>query len=214
MNKFQRILYERGVATVNGSGLYRASNPWYHEKTIKLFIQEGVSETERVDVLRGSIKSLQQSDLSFRIINFGVNPASSNNIENATNSKGFVDVAKLGGILVSEPYRDPEKGEGYIPHADILIIRNPRKKDMNRSRDSGGFGTSRDGNVIIWKGTEAAAYHQMGHLLGIRRDHSDKIDCGMGYPHKSLNFFCDKCMEGIYYFWKGLGEASEIDFFN
>jgi hypothetical protein len=94
---------------------------WFSEKEIRCFREEGVRQEAEDYVCNCIRRYIEGNDLDFKIINYGINPNSTENIRKSTKRDGLVIDTDLlsSGILRNEPWRY-EKGN---QHGDILVVK-------------------------------------------------------------------------------------------
>jgi hypothetical protein len=211
---FQIEAYLRGTKIINNFGVV----PWFLEKEIRVFKQEGISDSYAYNIIEGAQNAIDDFGLDLKIKYYGTDSSVEEMIKKSFNQKYQSVSTNLKVQLAYEDYRKKELGGK--PHADIVII-----KESNES----GLGQADFflGAVIIWGNSKRLAKHETGHLLSI--DYGFKSQGNHEKDHKYLGYmldenclmwwhipsdqFCEYCKDSVNYLWKGIEDATGINFF-
>jgi len=225
-SEWQTLNYFRGLhSTEKGSpALYGILQPWFLNRTIRIYNQVGASNELIQNVIRGTQNALDQIGLNFKLEYCTTSNIIEEMISQSNNPNGKTNANTLGELLYNEPYR--KINHGGEPHADIIIINNHNPDEQRVIPGSFGIGNYRKGYVVVWNGKEKVTTHEVGHLLGIPANHGERLmlEYSNEYDKKDIDScvmnwcipegnYCDHCLDRLKYFWKGLEESTGIEYF-
>lgn len=194
---------------------------WVEGKEIRIFKMPGINKRVIPSVYTGLRDLITEVGLDFRI-NYFEDSSVIKQVNQATNHNGL-DGDRLGEILAGEHWRIPKYGGK--PHADIIIVDTPFSKnpqDWGQSQFVYGYmvltlsGNRQNSLDFIRNITK----HEAGHLLGFQEHHDSSLvrdygkvkDCNMNWQASTL-YTCEKCLDAIRFFWKGMEARKRMKFF-
>ncbi|MBI2558650.1 hypothetical protein HYW20_04975 [Candidatus Woesearchaeota archaeon] len=212
------------VIRVQGAdGNYHPAYEWINGREIRVFRMPDVNERVAQYVIQGVNDIVNEVGLNLQIKYFGAHPTSIEQVKQATQPDGRLSGDTLSKILVVEYWRNP--AQGGSPHADIVIVNqyivlgneNWGQSEFNKGYSILAVPNRRQQSLDFIRNV---AKHETGHLLGFQEHHDmskvneykEPRDCNMLWRSSTL-YTCEKCLDALKYFWKGIEERTGKRFF-
>ncbi len=198
---------------------------WIHGKEVRVFCMPEVDERVVPYATKGVQDLIQQIGLDFTVNYYGSDATAVQQVKESTKEDGRIDGRTLSKILIDETWRNPQCGGK--PHADVIIT----DKYLKLGDENWGQSEFHYGYIILALPNRRqrslgfirnVSKHEAGHLFGFyHHDDENAIDIKGYKPVSDCNMLwqastkdtCDKCVDALTYFWKGIEDRTGEKFF-